>query len=247
MNDPVVVLGATSAIGQAFARAVAARGKDVVLCARDEEEADRSARDLRVRYGVDAVTLGFEATKDAGAPLWLERLRARCGGGFEGVFLAYGAMFEEADARADAELAARMIATNFTSAAQVLERVATSLEGAGRGWICAVSSVAGDRGRPSNYLYGASKAGLQALLSGLRARLAKSGVRVVDVRPGFVDTQLTWGRPGIFLAARPERVARDALRAIDRDRAVVYTPFFWRAIMTVIRWLPDPVFKRLPL
>jgi len=247
MNDPVVVLGATSAIGQAFARAVAARGKDVVLCARCEEEADRSARDLAVRHGVEAAAMGFEATKDAADPLWFDRLRARCGGGFEGVFVAHGAMFEEDEARRDPELTARMIETNFTSTAQVLERVAGDLETKRSGFVCVVSSVAGDRGRPSNYVYGASKAGLQALLQGLRARLAKAGVTVVDVRPGFVDTALTWGRPGIFLAARPERVARDALRAIERDRAVVYTPFFWRWIMLIIRWLPDPVFKRLSL
>lgn len=247
MNRPIVVLGATSAIGQAFARATAAAGQDVVLCARDEAEADRSARDLVVRFGVDAVGLGFEASKQAGDGLFFERLLDRCGGDFEGVFLAYGAMFEEVDARADAELAARMFETNLISAAQILERVAGHLETRRSGWICGVSSVAGDRGRASNYLYGASKAGLQALLSGLRARLAKAGVRVVDVRPGFVDTQLTWGRAGIFLAAPPERVAHDALRAIARDRAVVYTPFFWRWIMTIIRLLPDAVFKRLSL
>lgn len=247
MNAPVIVLGATSSIGQAFARAAAGRGKDVVLCARDEAEADRSARDLRLRFGVDAAALGFEAAKDAADPLFFERLKERCGGAFEGVFLAYGAMEDEPAARSDADAVARTFDTNLVSPAQLLERVARSLEAAGRGWICAVTSVAGDRGRASNYVYGASKAGLQTLLSGLRARLARSGVRVVDVRPGFVDTPLTWGRPGVFLAAPPSRVARDAMRAIDRDRAVVYTPFFWRAIMTVIRWLPDPIFKRLSL
>lgn len=247
MNAPIVILGATSAIGQAFARIVAERGHDVVLCARCEVEAERSARDLEVRYGVAASALGFEATGDAADPLWFERLRARCGGGFGGVFIAHGAMCEESDARRDSTLTARMIDTNLTSVAQVLERFAPELEAAGQGFVCVVSSVAGDRGRASNYLYGASKAGLQALASGLRARLARAGVRVVDVRPGFVDTSLTWGRPGVFLAAAPARVARDAMRAIDRDRAVVYSPFFWRWIMTIIRWLPDSIFKRLAL
>jgi short-subunit dehydrogenase len=247
VNRPVVVIGATSAIGQAFARGAAARGEDVVLCARDADEADRSARDLRLRFGVDASALGFEAAKDAADPLWFERLRDRCNGPFEGVFVAYGSMADEPTARADAAATARTIETNLTSAAQLLERVASSLEHEQRGWICAVTSVAGDRGRPSNYVYGASKAGLQALLSGLRARLARSDVRVVDVRPGFVDTPLTWGRAGVFLVAPPERVARDALRAIDRGHRVVYTPSFWRAIMTAIRWLPDAIFERLPL
>ncbi len=247
MNDPIVVLGATSAIGQAFARASAARGHDVVLCARDGAEARRSAEDLRVRFGVAADALEFEATKDAADPLFFARLRERCGGRFGGVFLAYGTMADEATARSDPAATARMIETNVTSTAQILERVASALEQEQQGWICAVSSVAGDRGRASNYVYGASKAALQTLLSGLRVRLASVGVRVVDVRPGFVDTPLTFGREGVFLAAPPERVAQDALRAIDRDRAVVYSPFFWRFIMTAIRWLPDFVFKRAPL
>ena len=128
MRDPVVILGATSALGQAFARAAAARGKDVVLCARDEDEALRSARDLEVRFEVEAAGLGFEATKDAADPLWFARLCERCGGAFEGVFVAYGVMFEESEVRGDPELAARMIATNLTSPAQVLERVASRLE-----------------------------------------------------------------------------------------------------------------------
>lgn len=247
MNAPVVILGATSAIGQAFARGIAARGRDVVLCARCEEEAERSAGDLRVRFGVEAAALGFEATKDAADPLWFERLRARCGGAFGGIFVAHGAMLEEDRDRLDPSATARMIETNLTATAQVLERFALDLERSPGGFVCVVSSVAGDRGRASNYLYGASKAGVQALLSGLRVRLARVGVPVVDVRPGFVDTTLTWGRPGVFLAAAPERVARDALRAIDRDHAVVYTPFFWRWVMTIIRWLPDAVFKRLTL
>lgn len=247
MNAPVVILGAGSAIGRAAARRWALAGRDLVLCARDVEDTNRTARDLALRHGVEVAVSAFEAGKDAADPLWFQQLLARCGGRFEGVFLAYGAMNDEQVLRDDPQAAAILIDTNFTSALQILERFATVLEGEQRGFICAVSSVAGDRGRASNYVYGSTKAAMQTLLSGLRARLSRSGVRVIDVRPGFVDTRLTWGRPGVFFAASPDRVAQDVLRAIARDRAVVYTPFFWWAIMALIKFLPDFVFKRLPL
>ena len=107
--------------------------------------------------------------------------------------------------------------------------------------------MAGDRGRASNYLYGSTKAALSTFLSGLRARLAGSGVAVIDVRPGFVDSSLTFGRPGVFLAASPDRVARAILRAVRRRRSVVYTPFFWRWVMAAIRAIPEPLFQRLAL
>ncbi|MFP8872964.1 MAG: SDR family NAD(P)-dependent oxidoreductase, partial [Myxococcota bacterium] len=150
-------------------------------------------------------------------------------------------------AKTDALAARRMIETNYLASVSVLEACAAEFESRGRGWICAVSSVAGDRGRPSNYLYGSSKAGLSAYLQGLRARLARANVGVLDVKPGFVDTSLTWGRAGLFLVASPDRVARDAWRGIRRNRAVVYTPWFWRPIMMVIRAIPDAVFKRMRL
>jgi len=247
MSAPVVILGASSAIGRAVARRFAADGRSLVLCARDVEDADRSARDLALRHEVEASAVAFDALEDAGDPAWLESLLKHAGGRIEGVVLAYGCMLDEAVVRSDPRAAAALVATNFTSALQLLERFAAVLERQGHGFVCAVTSVAGDRGRPGNYVYGATKAGLQTLLSGLRARLARAGVRVVDVRPGFVDTRLTWGRPGVFLAASPDRVARDTLRALARDRAVVYTPSFWWAIMAVIRWLPDRIFKRLSL
>ena len=247
MSRPVVILGASSAIGRALARRFAAEGHDLVLCARDVDDADRTARDLALRHDVEAIACAFEATKDAHDALWLGRLEARCHGGFAGVVLAYGAMTEEDALRSDARAAASLVEVNFTSALLILERFARVFEAQSEGFVCAVTSVAGDRGRASNYVYGATKAALQTLLSGLRARLARSGVTVVDVRPGFVDTRLTWGRPGVFLAASPDRVARDIVRGIERDRAVVYTPRFWWAIMALIRLLPDPIFKRLPL
>ncbi|HKX46230.1 MAG TPA: SDR family NAD(P)-dependent oxidoreductase, partial [Planctomycetota bacterium] len=115
------------------------------------------------------------------------------------------------------------------------------------GFLCALTSVAGDRGRPRNHAYGSTKAAVTAYLEGLRARLSREGLSVVNVEPGVVDTGMTWGLPPGPPKASAERVARDVLRGIARDRAVVYTPWLWRWVMAIIRCLPDRVFRRLDL
>jgi decaprenylphospho-beta-D-erythro-pentofuranosid-2-ulose 2-reductase len=143
--------------------------------------------------------------------------------------------------------ARRVIDTNYTSAVSVLNLAADYLEQRRGGFICGLSSVAGDRGRQSNYLYGSSKAALSTYLQGLRNRLTRARVRVVTVKPGFVDTKMTFGLSGMFLVATPERVAKDISQAIRRGRSVVYTPWFWRPIMLVIRTIPEFIFKRMKL
>ena len=140
----------------------------------------------------------------------------------------------------------RMIEVNYLGTVSLLERLAPHFEERGSGgWVAAVSSVAGDRGRRSNYLYGSTKAGLDAYLEGLEARLAAVRVSVTTVKPGFVDTALTWGR--VPFAASPERVAADIVRGIERRRSVVYTPRFWQWVMIVLRAVPRAIFRRLPL
>ena len=136
---------------------------------------------------------------------------------------------------------------NYASVVSLFERLAPGFEARGTGFLCAVSSVAGDRGRQSNYLYGSTKAALTTFMDGLRVRLSKSGVCVTTVKPGFVDTPLTFGRPGIFLPGSPEGVARDIVRGIRRNRRTVYTPKMWALILFVIRNLPDFLFRRLSL
>jgi len=109
----------------------------------------------------------------------------------------------------------------------------------------ALGSVAGDRGRLKNYVYGAAKAGLHTYLQGLRARGVRSGVQVVTVKPGFVDTAMTWGLPGMFLVASPDAIAAACLSAVAKKRDVIYAPFFWWGIMTIIRHIPERIFKKL--
>lgn len=247
MSGAVLVVGATSGIARAVAREMARDGRDLVLAARDEEALAELATDLEVRSGVRALRRRFDATDFEGHAAFFADCAKAFPEGLEGVFLCHGAMAGQAEAQRDFALARQMIDVNYTSYVSLLELAAAHFAARGSGWLAAVSSVAGDRGRASNYLYGSTKAALQACLSGLRGRLAGSGVAVIDVRPGPVETPLTWGHATAGPAASPERVARDIWRAILRRRAVVYTPFYWRFVMAVIRALPRVVFDRLRL
>ncbi|MFI5379952.1 MAG: SDR family NAD(P)-dependent oxidoreductase [Tepidisphaerales bacterium] len=164
-----------------------------------------------------------------------------------GVVICFGTLPEQAKAQDDAELARLAIESNFTGAVSILTPAANTLAARRSGFICVIGSVAGDRGRQSNYVYGSAKAGLSAFVQGMRQRLAQVGVRVLTVKPGFVDTAMTFGLPGMFLVASPARVAADIHRAIRRGRNVIYTPWFWRWIMLIIRVIPESVFARLKL
>lgn len=230
-----------------MAHRLAAAGFDLVLASRDDGELERHACDLAIRFGIRAQATAFDAMDFESHADLVTSAQAQTAGGVEGVFLGLGVMPDGKEVAANPEVARAAIETNFSAAVSLIERLVPHFESRGSGWICAVSSVAGDRGRASNYLYGATKAALSTYLEGLRVRLGRSGIHVVDVRPGFVDTGLTWGRSGVFRVASPERVARDAWRGIRRNRGVVYTPWFWRWIMAAIRWIPDPIFRRLDL
>jgi len=226
----VLVLGATSAIAQQLARAYAERGAALFLVARNEQRLSAVADDLRVR-GAQVQT----AVADLGAaPL-------------EIVFLAYGVLGDARETERSAEAAEAVLRSNLLRPISLLTRAATLLEAQRGGCIVALASVAGDRGRASNAVYGASKAGLAAFLSGLRNRLARSGVRVITVKPGLVDTPMTGHLSKNRLYTSPERVARDVIRAVDGRSDVVYTPWWWRWVMLVLRLIPEPVFKRLSL
>lgn len=249
MNENVIVLGATGGIAQALCRVLAGRGCRLLLAGRDAAALDTLAADLRVRYGGDHPVEVFDALDfDQHAAFW-QRCVERLQGRIETVILCYGSLAAQQVTQTDLGELRRLIDVNFTSAASLLTLAAATLEQRRGGCLAAISSVAGDRGRQSNYSYGAAKAGLTAFLQGLRNRLHPAGVAVVTVKPGFVDTPMTAGLvdPRGPLVAAPERVARDIDRAIRRRRAVVYTPWFWRPIMLVIRALPEGIFKRLRL
>jgi short-subunit dehydrogenase len=245
MSEAVLILGATSAIARATAAAFAAQGTALYLAARDEEELGRIAADLRIRYGVAVHHGSFDAEAvDSHAEFFQSVLAAMPR--LSGVVLAFGYLGDQQVAR-DFAVGARIIAVNFTGAVSVLNLCADYFEQARRGFIIGISSVAGDRGRQSNYVYGSAKGALSLYLQGLRNRLYPGGVRVITVKPGFVDTAMTFGLPGLFLVATPQYVGTRIAAAPGRSADVVYLPWFWRYIMLVIQLIPECIFKRMKL
>jgi len=244
-NAPILILGATSGIARCVAAELARQGHALILAGRDGEELERLADDLRLRHQVQVWTQRFEALDFDAHDDFLARCEAECDGHLSGLVLAYGVMEDQAHAAADFTLARQMIDINYTSAVSICNRAAAHFQNKGDGFLCALSSVAGDRGRASNYLYGSTKAALSAYLEGLGAALRGSGVRVITVKPGPVDTPMTRGRGGRL--ASPHRVARDIVRGIERGREMVYTPWHWRWIMAVIRAMPRAIFKRMKI
>ena len=241
----VLILGATSAIASALAREFAVRKFDLVLGGRDVEELSALAADLSLRYGVQAGTLPFDALDTETHASTLRSFLSEAGNALEGVVVCVGYLGDQAKGQSDWEEARRILETNFTGCVSALNILANHFELRREGFICALSSVAGDRGRQSNYLYGAAKAGLNAFLEGLRNRLFHANVKVITVKPGFVDTSMTYGRPGLFLVASPERVARGVFSAIARGKDVVYVPWYWRFIMLIVRSIPETIFMRM--
>lgn len=241
----VLVVGATSAIGRAIALRLAPRYA-VLLAGRDAAEVDTVAADLRLRTGGTAATVAYDAlTTDASA--FFSRCLEVSSNTLEGVVVCHGVMDDGDRAKGDPHQLARLITVNFTSPAALLTAAASWFEPRKAGFLVGVGSVAGDRGRQSNYPYGAAKAGFATWLDGLRHRLYSSGVNVVTVKPGFVDTGMTWGLKGLFLVASPDDVARDVVRAIEKKKRVIYTPWFWRWILAIIRAVPAPIFLKSKL
>ena len=245
----VLILGATSAIARALARQLAAEGHNLILAARDVAEVERSAADLRVRHGIGAAGKRFDANAFDTHPAFFGECTKQFPGGLDGVILCHGSMPPQKDAETDFAAALETIHTNYASPVSILNLAANYFEPRRRGYICAVSSVAGDRGRQSNYIYGSAKGGLTRYLQGLRNRLTKTGVPVITVKPGFVDTGMTWGllKPNSPIVATPDKVAADILRAIRKRKAEIYTPWFWWGIMGIIKSIPEPVFRRMKL
>lgn len=246
MPRHVLIVGATSPIARALAARLGRAGDRLALAARDADELLALAADTRLRTGAIVEALPLDVTDFAAHGGFVERAGAALGGRIDGVVLCQGFMAEQAAAEKDPDLVRQMADVNFASAAALATLLGERLTRPG-GFVCAVSSVAGDRGRQSNFLYGSTKAALNTAMDGLRVKLSKAGVSVTVVKPGFVDTSMTWGLPGMFLVASPERVARDIERAIARRRRVVYTPWFWRWIMLIIRSIPAFVFDRMKL
>jgi short-subunit dehydrogenase len=242
-----LVLGAASSVARAFARLVAEQGATVLLAGRDTDDLDRSAADLTARYGATARVLAFDARDRASIAAVVAHCRDHVAAGGLDVFLAFGSMPEQAAMEADPALAAATIEATYTGAVEILLGLAPLLEAGRQGRVIVLGSVAGDRGRLKNYVYGSAKAGLATFTAGLRNRLFRSGVLVTTVKPGFMDTAMTWGLPGMFLVASPEDAAQACLKAAAKGKEVVYYPVFWALIMLIIRLIPERIFKKLSI
>ena len=247
MASRALILGARSAISLALARELADTGWDLVLAARRSHELEPTAADIRLRCGREVYLQEFDALNFEGHAALAQAIQHNAGD-FDLAIAVFGYMGDQLAVRSDTEQMQRTLLTNFVGVAVILAHLANYLETRpGNCGIIGVSSVAGDRGRQSNYFYGAAKAGLSSYLQGLRNRLAPSNVHVMTVKPGFVDTPMTEGLEGLFLVASPQRVATDILRAYRRRQDVLYTPWFWRYIMWLIRIIPESLFKKLKL
>jgi decaprenylphospho-beta-D-erythro-pentofuranosid-2-ulose 2-reductase len=243
----VVVLGATSGIALEVQKQLAARGCELLLVARCRERLAELQTDLALRgaarvlaYAADLAALpqhaGVLAFVSGSLP------------DFDTVLLAYGTMHDQSLAASSVPILVEELQVDFVSAAAILTLFAAELERRRCGCIAAISSVAGERGRRSNYVYGCAKGALSLFLQGLRSRLYPAGVRVITIKPGPVRTPMTDNIATGVRLADPARVARDIVRALARRSPdILYTPPIWRLIMAVIRSIPESVFKRLSL
>jgi len=240
----ILIVGATSAIAEATARRLAARGARLHLLARNAQRLEEIAADLRTRGA--AVSTGILEVNDVAAhAAALEQAWASLGGTVDVALLAHGTLPDQAACDASVELALAEFATNATSTIALCIALAQRLQ---RGATLAViSSVAGDRGRASNYLYGSAKAAVTAFLSGLGQRLRPQGINVLAIKPGFVDTPMTAAFRKGALWASPDQVGKGILRAIAARKPVAYLPGFWWAIMYVIKAIPEWLFRRIRL
>lgn len=245
----IVIFGATSAIAAACARLWIARGDDLFLVGRDADKLEVLRADLDVRRSPTQRLAAARADlTDRSAHVALFDEAERALGGLDVVLVAHGSLPNQKACEASVEETMREIEVNALSVIALLTLAANRFEPAGRGVIAAISSVAGDRGRQSNYVYGAAKGMVSLFMEGLRNRLTKSGVGVVTIKPGFVDTPMTAHIPGKGgLWAKPEQVAAGIVQAIDRRSDVAYLPAVWRPIMFGIRHVPERIFKKMSL
>lgn len=241
-----VIYGASSTMAQALSKKLAIRGDGFFLVGRNPNKLEAIQKDLIARGARQVELCAADLSDFTGhKKIWLDALEKL--GTIHRVIMFHGVLGSQQLSEKDYVTAEAELRTNFLSYVSILTPIASEFEANGTGHIIVVSSVAGDRGRASNYIYGTSKAALTAFTSGLRNRLFKSGVKVLTVKPGLVSTAMTDHLTKNRLFASSERVADDVIEAMDKGKDVVYTPKFWRWMMLIIKMIPEAIFKRLKL
>lgn len=243
-TPPVLILGARSDIGKATAHAFAALGHPIQLAARRADTLDADRSDIALRHNVDVTLHEFDALDLRSHEAFVDQLPELP----EIAVCAVGLMGEQSENERYIDAASRVMRSNYEGPASILAVIANRFEERGHGTLVGISSVAGERGRATNYVYGSAKAGFTAFLSGLRNRLAKKGVHVVTVLPGFVATQMTEGLDlPAKLTAQPEEVGKAITRAVAKKRNIIYVRPIWWLIMMIIRNIPEFIFKGLKI
>lgn len=241
-----VLFGATSAIAIEVAKLLAKKGDEIFLVARDPQKLQAVEQDLRARGAHVKGSRACDLSQTELHATLFQEIQSGLGE-IDQALIAYGTLSNQKACEQDFSLAEQEIRANFVSAVSLLTPLANQMEQRRQGVIAVISSVAGDRGRQSNYIYGASKGALSIFLQGLRNRLFQAGVTVLTIKPGFVDTPMTSHLKKNLLFAQPETVAQAIVRGIEKRRDVIYVPGFWCWVMFVIRSVPEAVFKRLKL
>ncbi|MBY5991866.1 SDR family oxidoreductase [Ferrimonas balearica] len=242
----VLVFAATSAMAKPLCRHHAAQGHRMCLVGRDDDKLARLAQDLTVRGAGAVETVVADLACPERADTLIEQLW-QAEDPPQRAYFFQGALPDQSQCQQSVDDTLASFQVNALGVIALLTPLAQRMETAGRGALVVVSSVAGDRGRQSNYVYGSAKALLNTFLQGLRHRLAPAGVQVITIKPGFVDTPMTAHLDKGPLWAQPEQVAEGIIKATERGRSEVYLPGYWRGIMAVIRALPQPLFNRLKL
>jgi decaprenylphospho-beta-D-erythro-pentofuranosid-2-ulose 2-reductase len=240
----ILILGAKSDIAQALAREYAKNGYDLYLALRDSKRLDIFGNDLKIRYNTAVKNLELDICQFDSHGAFYENLNPKPAG----VICAVGFLGDQEKAQQDFSETEKIISTNFTGCVSMLNFIANDFEKQGYGFIIGISSVAGDRGRKSNFIYGSAKAAFTTYLSGLRNRLYDAGVQVLTVKPGFVDTQMTRNMDlPEKLTAQPEDVARAIFKASQKGKNTIYCKERWRFIMWIIRMIPEFQFKKMSI
>ena len=242
----ILIIGATSSIAEHCARIWAARGDELYLVARNEAHVQTIASDLKVR-GASSVAINCVDLNKMNRHVDLLDAAENAMDGINVVLIAHGTLSNQASCELSVEETLAEIQTNALSTVSLLTTIANRFEAKREGTICVISSVAGDRGRASNYVYGSAKAMITAFTSGLRQRLHRSNVALVTIKPGFVDTPMTKEFKKGVLWARPNAIAKKIVLAIDNKKTEVYVPFFWCLVMLIIKVIPQKIFKKMML
>lgn len=240
-----IILGASSSMAGPFIRALAEAGHGLILAGRDKADLAAIAADAKARGAGHVAQFALDVRDAASFRAILTHAEGCEGQLCCAVFV--GSMPDQSQIDAEPGLVSGVVTDSFSGPARFLQALAPMLESRGGGSIVGVGSVAGDRGRLGNYVYGAAKAGFATYLSGLRNRLGREGVHVMTVKPGPVDTAMTWGLGPQPFMTTPDTVARDILKGLRKGRNVVYTAGIWRWVMLVIRMIPEPIFKKMSI